>query len=574
MADLKDHYDVVICGGGPVGLLTAYGLQRMGIETCVVERLEKQKLPMYGRAATLLPRTLEMLDQYDLLTHLRQEGFVTRSGVNYDKDGRRDNTRGLRSVFDAMQGQTFLNYVLNIRLKYTEDIVKAEYEKIGGLVAGGWEVMGLTTQIDQRGEGRPVKVEVKNVNTLETRALVGDYLVGADGARSTVRHLSGVASIKDSSTLRWVRIDGVVETDMPDSRQGFATLESPIHGQVLFAALDHGTTRVGFSLSQELMDKYGENMTLEQVVEEAKLALKPFTLDFKCVDWYTVYNVRHSLADTFVKDRILLAGDACHSHSSGTAQGMNTGVHDSFNLTWKLAGVLKGWYHASILETYNGERRPIAQQLIDLDKTFSKLISGTVPPELVVARGGLAMDPNVLLAKVLEDNIQFTIGLGIGYGKNALNVTTKSATLPCGRRAPDVAVHAPGASIPTRLQTVMKNVGLFWVVVFAGEPLLTGEKVRDLRGYLDGDDSMTKRHANKMVFLTIIAGNKPQADEALGVSRFGDAYYDHDSSAHDRYGVSVERGAVVVIRPDGIVGFATALESGPDLGEYFARFLL
>ncbi|KIW26719.1 uncharacterized protein PV07_06530 [Cladophialophora immunda] len=575
MADFKDHYDVVVCGGGPVGLLTAYGLQRMGIETCVVERLEKQKLPMYGRACTVFPRTLEMLDQYDLLTRLNQVGFVSRSGVNYAKDGKRDNTRGMRHVFDAMQGHTFLDYVLNIRLKYTEDIVRDEYEKIGGVIAGGWDVASLTTQIDQGGKGEaspcPVKVEIKNVITSETRTLVGEYLVGADGARSTIRHLSGISSTTDSTTLRWVRIDGVVETDMPDAREGFANLESPTHGNVLWVALDHGRTRVGFALSRDMMDRYGEHMTQEQTIEEAKLAVKPFTLEFKCVDWYTVYNVRHSLADTFVKDRIVLAGDACHSHSSGTAQGMNTGVHDTCNLAWKLAGVLKGWYHASILDTYNSERRPVAQHLINLDKTFSALISGTVPPELAVA--GLSADPNVLFAKALEDNVQFNIGLGIRYGANTLNVATKLATVPCGLRAPDVVVHAPGARVPTRLHTVMKNVGLFWVVVFAGEPLLTGASVRSLREYLDDGDGI-KRHLEKMRLVTIIAGNRPQADETLGVARFGDAYYDHDSTAHARYGASVGGGAVVVIRPDGIVGFATGLDSGPDLGAYFARFLV
>ncbi|OAP56750.1 hypothetical protein AYL99_08862 [Fonsecaea erecta] len=577
VAHFKDHYDVVICGGGPVGLLTAYGLQRMGIDTCVIERLEKDKLPMYGRACTVFPRTLEMLDQYDLLTHLSQVGFVSRSGVNYDKNGKRDNTRGMRHVFDAMQGHTFLDYMLNIRLKYTEDIIKAQYEKLGGLVAGGWEVVGLDTQIDS-----PVKVEVKNVNTAETRTLAGEYLVGADGGRSTVRHFSGISSTTDSTTLRWMRIDGVVETDMPDSREGFANLESPTHGNVLWAALDHGRTRVGFALSRAMMERYGENMTQEQAVEEAKLALKPFSLEFTCVDWYTVYNVRHSLAETFVKDRILLAGDACHSHSSGTAQGMNTGVHDTVNLTWKLAGVLKGWYRAeTVLATYTRERRPVAQHLIDLDKTFSALISGTVPPELrTAAASSTPPDPGALFAKMLEDNVQFNIGFGIRYGENALNVPTKAGTVPCGWRAPDVLVHGPGAKIPTRLHTVLKNVGVFSVVVFAGDPLRTADGVRRLREYLDGDNvnNSTKTHLDHETIrlVTVIAGNKPQADEALGVARFGDAYYDHDAGAHARYGASVERGAVVVVRPDGIVGFATTLDDagGADLGAYFARFLL
>lgn len=88
---------------------------------------------------------------------------------------------------------------------------------------------------------------------------------------------------------RWVRIDGVVETDMPDSRMGWASIESATHGNVLWVAIDHGRTRIGFSLSAELYRKYGDKMTEAQAVEEATAAVAPFSCTFKSVDWYTVY---------------------------------------------------------------------------------------------------------------------------------------------------------------------------------------------------------------------------------------------------------------------------------------------
>jgi phenol 2-monooxygenase len=115
------------------------------------------------------------------------------------------------------------------------------------------------------------------------------YLVGADGGRSTVRTLAGIKSTTDSTTLRWVRLDGVVETDMPDSKLGFASVESPTHGNVLWVSLDHGRTRVGYALSKDLYEKYGENMTQEQAIKEAQAGMLPFKVEFKSVDWYTVY---------------------------------------------------------------------------------------------------------------------------------------------------------------------------------------------------------------------------------------------------------------------------------------------
>ena len=82
------EYDVVIVGGGPVGLLLAYQLKRFGVSVCVLEQHIKQAQDAYGRAIALFPRTLEMLDQLDLIEPMLQQGFACRTSVTY-KDGQR-----------------------------------------------------------------------------------------------------------------------------------------------------------------------------------------------------------------------------------------------------------------------------------------------------------------------------------------------------------------------------------------------------------------------------------------------------------------------------------------------------
>lgn len=277
------------------------------------------------------------------------------------------------------------------------------------------------------------------------------------------------------------------------------------------------------------------------------------------------------MAEKYVSDDcVILAGDAAHTHSSAAAQGMNTGVHDAVNLAWKLGGVLRGWYNKDILQTYEEERRPIAQELIRQDKELSSLITGNIPDEY--KNSGLTA--NELISKIITTNAQFALGFGVHYNENKLNVAPSITSLVAGWRAPDVLLHKPGSRIPVRLQQLTPNTGAFWVVIFAGEPLLTGNSLLSLRSQLDSAQSFTKKaHPNAIRFLTIISGVKSQGEVALGVERFGNVYYDVDNSAHNKYGISEELGGLVVLRPDGIFGFAVPLTREEDVCAYFFQFI-
>jgi phenol 2-monooxygenase len=93
---------------------------------------------MYGRATSLFPRTLEMLDQLELLDELNQIGYIGRNSVTY-KDGKRVTSRGWHFMFEHMHG-TFLDYCLNIRQKYSETVIRDFYVKLGGRLFAGWKL--------------------------------------------------------------------------------------------------------------------------------------------------------------------------------------------------------------------------------------------------------------------------------------------------------------------------------------------------------------------------------------------------------------------------------------------------
>ncbi len=176
------------------------------------------------------------------------------------------------------------------------------------------------------------------------------YLVGANRGRSFVRRALDIPFDGSTTEDKWVRIDGIVETNMPKPRV-YDSIESPTHGNVLWPALDHAATRIGFEFTAERQKQYPEFNEAADITE-AIASVKLFTLKFHQVDWFTVYSVGQRVArNFFTKDCVFLAGDACPTQSSGAAQGMNTGIHDACNIGWKLSMVLDGLASPSLLKT-------------------------------------------------------------------------------------------------------------------------------------------------------------------------------------------------------------------------------
>lgn len=566
-----DGIDVLICGGGPVGLLIAYCLARYGISTYVLEQHERAKQTRYGRAAMIAPRTLEMLDQLDLADALGQIGFVVRGQVSFKNGERVENiTAASSNIRD-----TFFDYLLLCRQRYTEDVIRDGYARYSerGIhngarlvhfsVAGESESYAVTSIIESQEKGR---------FTVRSK-----YIIGADGGRSSVRELAGIKFEGERSNRNWIRVDGIVETNMPEARRGICGVESPSHGSILWACLDHGVTRVGFALPEELWERLGGSVTQEDVIREAQKALQPFTLEFKTVDWWTVYSVGQRLAaDYRVNERVFLAGDAAHTHSSGAAQGMNTGLHDAVNLSWKLAGHLNGWLADSVLDTYATERRPIAEQIINQDKIISVLTGGEIPDAY---KDDPEADPHKLLTETYKKNASLNTGLGIRYAPDGLLVVDSGheqfQVLP-GERAPDVLFQRPGMRLPVRLQSVTKNNGKFTILLFCGDPSKIKGSIRTIRQLLIDSGSSRFYMDDICSYMTIIASTNDAGSpvERLGVSCFGQAFYDVDALAHERYGVAVEKGAIYVLRPDGTVGTACHLEDGDAVSRYFDKFVI
>jgi phenol 2-monooxygenase len=254
---------------------------------------------------------------------------------------------------------------------------------------------------------------------------------------------------------------------------------------------------------------------------------------------------------------------------------MNTGIHDAVNLGWKLSLVLRGLAKPELLRSYEAERLPNVQRLINYDKNISRLMTMQLPENWT---GDPNADPNEILGTVMAEAATFSSGLGIFYEPDTfLNISQNSgvSSVKAGQRAPDVTLQKPATFEATRLQTETPNTATCYIALFVGEvkhtkPALASFTEAVLRFEWLHDPE------GPVAWLSIFAGpGGPSAYETLGGMPFGRVFYDENFTAHLRYGIATEKGAVVVLRPDGWVGTVVKLDgnAGEKLERYFGRFL-
>lgn len=357
---------VVIAGAGPTGLTLAIELARRGVPCRVLDRAAT--LFPGSRGKGLQPRTLEVFDDLGVI------GAVLAAGEPFPpmRLYRGTDVVWEKRIYDLL-GLPELEPTPAVPYPYTwlipqwrtDQILAARFAELGGSIEFGTEVTGFT----QDGDGVVVQTSRGPVHA--------DYLVGADGGRSTVRKASGV-----------------------DFLGGALTEERIIVGDVRAAGLDgrccHLLTRDGdqstrFSLWNLPGSEHyqlvvtvapGDEvpaLTLEGM--QAVLRYRSGRSDITLSDlrWISLYRVNLLMAQRFRMGRVLLAGDAAHVHSPAGGQGVNTGVQDAYNLGWKLAAVSAG-APETLLDSYEAERLPVAAEVLQLSGLLHRQGFGAAGP--------------------------------------------------------------------------------------------------------------------------------------------------------------------------------------------------
>lgn len=376
--------DLVIVGAGPVGMMCAYLGQLCGLRTVVVDKSEG---PLsVGRADAFNARTLQLLELAGLFDKLYPLGKPCNTSSVW-ADGKFVSRQS--SWWDELEG-CFHKHFLMLGQSHIEGLLDERLKEMNAPVKRLTALQNIELKSDS------CLTTLSNGETIRSR-----YLIGADGSRSFVREHFQIPFEIIRPQIIWAVIDGVLSTDFPK-----------VPEIIVFQA---ETSDVAWIPREGNMDRFyvrmdTKNFSLEDAIAKINRAMSPHKLEFKEIIWFSYFSVKESVAEKFfVKDRVFLAGDACHIHSVNGGQGLNTGLADAFNLIWKLNMVINHGASEKILQSYEDERRPVAQNVI---ATSGELVRSTKYSE----NGTHAQD----YVKIVQKRAGNITGMGIRYGKEGL----------------------------------------------------------------------------------------------------------------------------------------------------------
>jgi phenol 2-monooxygenase len=323
-----------------------------------------------------------------------------------------------------------------------------------------------------------------------------------------------------------------------------------------------------------------------ELLETARKAFAPYTFETpESFDWWTLYIIGQRVASKFsIHERVLISGDACHTHSPKAGQGMNASMNDTHNLAWKLVHVLRGWADISLLKTYEFERRQYARDLIDFDKKFSALFSGKPRSELNLE--GVTHEE---FMKAFQTFGGFTSGIGVRYASSQItggsSYQSLASEVAIGARMPPQVILRAADSRPIQVQDLLVSDTRFKLLLFLGDlsdneqRTVVDEVAVALPKILDSF------HRDMFDVITISLGGKMAFDytrvPASLRSHWTKVHIDDTDATgtqggcvYEEYGINRQRGVVVLVRPDGYVGLLAPLTDVEVLDDYLGGFLI
>ncbi|MGW6927395.1 FAD-dependent monooxygenase [Streptomyces sp. NPDC054950] len=506
--------DVLIAGAGPVGLSAAAELRRQGVRCRLVDRLPA-RLP-YAKAVGIQPRTLEIWDRVGLARTVLEAAAVLR--------GQLIHVNGRERARIELTLPPEVPYAFAALPQYeTERLLEEYVAGLGTSIERGTELLSFTQ--DQDG----VTARLRTASGTEEEVRTG-YLIGCDGAHSTVRKGLGLAYEGAAFDEEYMLGDVEADWDIPHG-YGIRSTHLATDGStddllVCIPLPGPGRYRMSMLVPPELSTRTGTDGSTpgdgstpsDGVTPDGGLTsggsvtsggsrvpgdglahggsgasgdgvahgleggrapelhhlqavvdrLAPTPAVLSRLRWSSVFRISHRIVARYADGRVFVAGDAAHIHPPTGAQGMNTGIQDACNLAWKLALVIRGEAGPALLATYDAERRPIGEEVVG--RTVRHATRGIeADPD----------DPRTILLREAQLLVNYRNG-PLAPHLDGFPETPRPgdrapedplAALHPGDRAPDCAgLTASGSAYPWRLLDVLRERTGHVVLLYATDP--------------------------------------------------------------------------------------------------------
>ncbi len=341
--------DILIVGAGPVGLFLANECARRGLRYRIVEQRATQS--QHSKALAIFPRTLEIFDMAGVVApFLERANRITSVSVMA-------HARTLAHMRFAPE-QTPYSFVAMVPQNVTEELLAEELQRRGGRVE--YETSFVSS--DQQGEWVSVILEHKG----QPIGLTASLVVGCDGAHSQVRQTLSLPLEGAEYNPTFLLADVVTNEILPADELQLCPSE---FGPVAIFPMSASRRRIVATIDRA----EGDAPSLE-LVQRILVQRAPSTIEAHALLWSSYFHIHHRHANRLRVGSMFIAGDAAHIHSPFGGQGMNTGLHDVWNLVWKLDLFLRGHGTEDLLESYSEERLPVIKQVIETSDQLTKVM--------------------------------------------------------------------------------------------------------------------------------------------------------------------------------------------------------
>lgn len=527
MTAIKPDPAVLIVGAGPTGLTLAIELARRAVPVRIVDRLTDP--PLHSRGLGVQPRTLEVFERIGVIDAALEAGQIAR-GFNFYSDRRR------------IGGLTFAGldapypFMFALEQSQTERVLTDRLRDLGVAVDRGVEATALTQ--DDHG----VVVTLRQPAGL-TEQIHTDWVVGCDGAHSTVRDLLGLPFAGATYPDHWLLGDMHIDWRLPtDEVHGFF---SPT-GLLFTVPLGNARYRL-----ITLKPDHGVSDTPDDIFAyfaDVTARLTPGGATLGDPRWLGTFSVHRRMVDRMRAGRVFLAGDAAHIHSPAGGLGLNDGIQDAHNLGWKLALIHHDAADVALLDSYHDERHPIAVATQRGTDLATRAIGSGNP---LLQRIRRAVVPRVLNRRAVQRRlVPLATQLRVAYPNSSIVehhspegrrwLRRGSQGPRAGERAPDARL-AVGTAGPDRLFELFTDPRHV-LLLFAG---------------LDGDAEGRRRLAEIAAEVRHRWGAEVAVHllSTIGGPHVEAAVVLDDGDAHERYAAASM--CAYLVRPDGYIACAT-----------------